>query len=485
MSDCKQIVRNFIIDNELIGGEETVIAGVSGGADSVCLFHLLRELSEELNFSIRVVHINHMIRDTAAADENFVKNLCEKYGIPFYIKHIDIPRLTEESGQSEEEVGRNERYKAFLEVAAEADGKALIATAHNRNDLSETMLHNLFRGSRLTGLAGIRPWRMRDGYKLIRPILILDRAEIEKYLTENGYTWCTDETNLEDDYTRNRIRHHILPYAEKEINKSAIKHVAEAASYLAEVDDYLDEQARKAGIRIEKESENEIVYDLSEFRKEPAIIRKRLIMRSLKTLMPGIKDVTATHLEEIDKLAEDSRGSGFLSLPYGIRIVRNYDRLFIRLPQRDIQSDGKSGRSDVFEPDMKTLERDGIFTMKIPGLGTVTFRLDKYDRGAKIPDGEYTKWFDYDKIHLCMQFRRRREGDLIEIGNGRKSLKKFMIDEKIPADIRNDIYLLMDGDITVWVPFYRIGSGYKVDDTTDRFLEVTLIPDNIIYSPEK
>ncbi len=479
MIDCKHIVKNFIINNKLIGGGETVIVGVSGGADSVCLFHLLRELSEELNFSIRVVHINHMIRQNAVIDEEFVRKLCEKYNVPFVCKHIDIPSLSKESGQSEEEIGRDERYKAFEEAAAKAGGQVVIATAHNRNDLAETMLHNLFRGSRLTGLAGIRPSRMRGGYKLIRPVLTLDRTEIEEFLTENGYTWRTDETNFEDEYTRNRIRHHILPYAEKEINSGAIRHTAEAASYLAEVDEYLESVTGEAYRRIAQNIENGIVLDIKEFRKESAIIRKRLIMRTLKILMPGIKDVTATHLLEIDKLTDDTKGSAFFSLPYGIQVVRNYDRLFFKLPkEKDDTADSIEIQQDVFNIDRAALESEGFYQVNIPSLGELTFRLDKFDKSAKIPEGEYTKWFDYDKITLSMQFRRRREGDLIQIGNGRKSLKKFMIDEKIPADIRNDIYLLMDGDIAVWVPFYRIGSGYKIDDTTDRFLEVNLIPDN-------
>ena len=317
MKDLKQTVKNFILENELIGRGETVIAGVSGGADSVCLFHLLRQLGEEVSFDLKVVHINHMIRDSAHEDAEFVQKLCEGYGIDFFLKEIDIPSLVENSGRSEEEVGRDERYRAFEETAGKirnnykrsensAEGEnseagsfsgerevvesIVIATAHNQNDLAETMLHNLFRGSRLTGLAGIRPLRMRGDYRLIRPILILERAEIEEYLNENGYAFRTDETNLEDDYTRNRIRHHILPFAEKEINAGAIRHTAQAAAYLGEIDDYLEEQTILAEKRVlvrgkktaDSQSAHKFAYEKAADFRTKSQMKKRVRKNTLK-----------------------------------------------------------------------------------------------------------------------------------------------------------------------------------------------------------
>ncbi len=562
MSNFKQIVKSFILENELIGRGETVVAGVSGGADSVCLFHLLRELRDELSFDMCVVHINHMIRDSAAEDAEFVRGLCEEYDIDFYLKNIDIPALVEKSGRSEEEVGRDARYKAFEEIAEHIGighiemknaPSIVIATAHNQNDQAETMLHNLFRGSRLTGLAGIKPKRARGEFMLIRPILILERTEIEEYLNENGYTWRTDETNLKDDYTRNRIRHHILPYAEQEINTGAIKHTAEAAEYLGELDDYLERQTELAEQRIlinvklssseqkaysyskepeytetdqlaeadpsteentsakvipktGEESCRSLSYDLVEYRKEPTLIRKRLLMRGLKKLLPGIKDVTATHLDDLDRMCLQRKGSASINLPYRIKAVRSYDKLTISLTynsketgssnfidRKEFESDKtqKENPSNIIDKsedelynthndpasytiDRDALERGEIVSVDVPNLGSVVLSLTSYDPKGKIPDGEYTKWLDYDKIKHSMQFRKRCKGDLIQVGNGTKSLKKFMIDEKIPSDDRNNMFILMDGDAVVWLPFYRIGSSYKVDSTTERILEVTL-----------
>lgn len=473
-------VKKFITDEGLIKGDEIVLAGVSGGADSVCLFNMLLELSKDLGFKLAVIHINHMIRQEAGEDAAFVEKLCEDNKVSFFRKDIDIPALSKASDASEEELARNERYKAFeaaAEMLSEKFGKkVVIATAHNANDQAETMLHNLFRGSGIKGLSGIKVLSFRGDFELIRPLLVLERDEIEEYLTEKGLKWCTDKTNETDDYTRNRIRHNILPVAKEQINNGAIRHAAKAAEYISEVDDYIDEQADAVFFDIAAMSQGGITINCERCAMEHKVIRSRILMKAIKFIVPHIKDIQGVHISELDEMLQRTEGSESLSLPYGINATREYGVLILTLG--DIPSNGpEDTKTESFLIGKDLLEAGENLTFDIPGLGRVNFTLFLYKSDMKIPSLEYTKWFDYDKISNSMQFRRRETGDVIEIGDGTKTLKKFMIDEKIPAKSRDELFILFEDKDVIWIPGYRISSKFKVDSDTARILEVKLISD--------
>ena len=202
-------VFSYIREHHMLKPGDRVVAGISGGADSVCLLFVLLEWAKVCPLELAVVHVNHGIRKEAGEDAAYVKSLCEAHCLPFYLLEKDVRERAEQEKCSEEEAGRKTRYEAFEAVAKEI-GADYIAVAHNSNDRSETMLFHLFRGSGIKGLGSIQP--VRDN--IIRPILCLERKEIEAYLEDRGITYCQDATNATDDYTRNRIRHHILPYAE-------------------------------------------------------------------------------------------------------------------------------------------------------------------------------------------------------------------------------------------------------------------------------
>ena len=209
----------------------TVLVALSGGADSTALLHFLYSVKEKYNLTILAAHLNHGIRgEEADRDERFCKILCEKYNIPFYSKTLDIPALSKQRGVSEELCGRDERY-AFLGTLAEAHN-ARIATAHNADDNAETLIFNLARGSSLRGAAGIPPKRGR----IIRPLIEVTRAQIEEYCAENGLDFVTDSTNLGDEYTRNKIRHHVIPVLRELKVSDYLDIQADAALTAAETD---------------------------------------------------------------------------------------------------------------------------------------------------------------------------------------------------------------------------------------------------------
>ena len=201
---------HFIKDNNLIEKGDRIVLGVSGGADSICLLHILNELKKALEIRLFVVHINHGIRgEEASRDENYVREFCKKLNVEFFSFHYNIPKVADMLKISEEEAGRKARYESFENVSKDISkiekidiSKIKIAVAHNKNDTAETMLHNLTRGSGISGLKGI----LAKNGRIIRPLLSFTRDEIEEYLDKNKIKYMTDSTNLENEYTRNILR---------------------------------------------------------------------------------------------------------------------------------------------------------------------------------------------------------------------------------------------------------------------------------------
>ena len=242
--DTREKVFAYIKKHRMLQDGDRVVVGVSGGADSVCLLFLLLEWQKENPLDIAVVHVNHGIRAEAGEDARYVETICADRNLPFFLTQVDVRDRARREKSSEEEAGRRTRYEAFDKVAAEW-GATKIAVAHNSNDRSETQLFHLFRGSGIRGLASILPVRER----IIRPILCLERSEIEEFLAQLKIPYCKDATNDGDDYTRNRIRHHILPYAEQNIVKGCVAHMNQTAELLAETEDYLTQQTAEAAGR--------------------------------------------------------------------------------------------------------------------------------------------------------------------------------------------------------------------------------------------
>lgn len=262
-------VSRAIKDCNMISGGETVTAALSGGADSVSLLLVLRELSPQLGITLKACHLNHGIRgEESRRDALFCENLCKKLSVPFILGEENVPALRQKH-ESIEECARRVRYE-FLEKAAEG-GK--LATAHNQNDCAETMLLNLMRGTGLKGLCGIPPVRGN----IIRPLIYCSRSEVEEYLRQNNTDWVTDSTNLSEDYTRNKIRRIILPEMTK-INGSLLNVMSRAAKNLREDSDYLENLAENAL----KSAEREGGYDAQMLSQLPAPLKARAL-RSIFT----------------------------------------------------------------------------------------------------------------------------------------------------------------------------------------------------------
>lgn len=459
----KKVVE-YIKEYGMIEQGDRIVTGVSGGADSVCLFHALLELMPVFHHKLFVVHINHGIRGRQAdEDEEFVRNMCAVNGIWFTSVLKDVPAIAKEEGLTEEEAGRKVRYEEFYKCFYENKCNK-IAIAHNKNDNAETILFHLFRGSGIKGLSGIRP--VRD--EIIRPLLNITRAEIEMYLEDKGITYREDATNFTMDYTRNKIRLGILPLAEQAINSKAIEHITKAGQQLSEIEEYLFKMTQSAYEWIVSWKKDVYYLQVKEFNQEDIVIKKNIIREILAKLIGGFKDLEAFHIDLVLGLCGKETGKR-LNLLGGVIAERGYDDIKLY-----------KGHAVFTETMDYALEEQ---TLNIPGSNILpecniilNSRLIKYKKNMIIPQNGCTKWFDYDKIENTVLIRTRKSGDFICINKqgNKKKLKQFFIDEKIPKSTRDSLPLITDGSHIMWIPGYRRSEAYKVEEGTRLILEINL-----------
>ena len=507
----RQKVLRFMRNKHMTDRGDGVLAAVSGGADSVCLLLLLNGMAAELGIRVFAFHMNHGIRgEEADRDEQFVGELCKQLEIPLTVAHEKVETYAEEHGLSGEEAGRILRYR-HLEETAERYQCAKIAVAHHEDDDAETVLLNLFRGSGLAGLSGIRPVRG----KIIRPLLCVSRKEIEEYLKEQGFSWCEDSTNRENDYTRNKIRNELLPWVRENINSRAAEHILAASELAAQADVYFEMEAERileescskrreeakqptsqnAGEADGKESGTGQDLKVAEnamkmytkistnlFDSQPEILKTYIIRRMVLNAAGKAKDITERHIRAVMKLTGPGGGHS-VNLPYGLQAVRGYETLKIvqgqerRIAVESSDPGQKWKNEGSFEKEIR-LRTDLDETFRV-GPASIRLHASSRKKEPEIPKNQYTKWFDYDKINVGLSIRYRQNGDYLTLsGGGKKKLRRFMIDEKIPENERDRIPVLADGDHVLWVIGYRISDYYKITDETEHILEAEVnLPD--------
>ena len=489
-------IYDYMIRNKMIEESGCIIAAVSGGADSMCLLEILRELRTKAGFQLRVLHVHHGLRESAEGDLEYVAGYCEAAGIPFEAVRVDAAGNAAENGLSVEEAARHLRYEALKRAAerwdrenspqscrgerqgsgntpqscrgerqdsenspksdcAERQNKenaprpgnmyCRIAVAHHLEDQAETVLFNLVRGSRLRGLRGMLPVNGR----IIRPLLECSRGEIEEFLRERGIAWREDETNEDVRFARNLLRREVMPLLER-INAGAAQHIAKAAEEAAETEEFLRFETGKAmkacretqednSARAERDSQNivnqqsPIIISIPILLKEPPLIVRRVVYEAIAEAAGRKKDLRDVHVQDVLKLAQKN-GNGRLVVFGGVQVEKVYDRLIFSATVEPAPPFDRRWPMDASEYSCRVFDFDGNL--------------------AAVSRKQYTKWFDYDKIGAFPSFRTRREGDRITIDeSGRsKSVARYMIDAKIPAELRGRIVLPAAGKEILWVP---------------------------------
>ena len=407
-------VKNTILVNNLIDPKEHqhIVLGLSGGPDSVCLFHILMELKEEFQIHIHPVHVNHMFRPGAAEeDQGYVEHLCHENGLECASFVYDCNALAKEQGISSEEAGRNARYEAFYLVANEVmeeynvgSDKIKIAVAQNLNDQVETVLMRIMRGTGTEGLAGIEYERDGSGgTKIIRPILDIDRKTVEEYCEEHGLNPRMDHTNQESIYTRNKIRLELLPYMERNFNQNILETINRLCLIAKEDKDYMDSVVcRYLGMPLYAE----------EYLSLHPAIRKRTIMRRLEKI--GLEQgISAVHLEAADRLIKENKTGTSLDLPHGFRISLSYGEVLFH-------------GTEMIKPKETTSSGSWKNGIRVEGMG---------ESGE-----EYV-------------LRTRLPGDYIRLPgmSGRKKIQNLFVDLKLQRENRDNIPLLCIGSEVKWI----------------------------------
>ena len=313
----------------MIKDGDKVVIGVSGGPDSITLLNILNNLKEKLNIKIYVAHINHMIREEANEETEYVREFCNKLGIDFFIKKIKVEEEAKKLKIGTEEAGRNIRY-AFFEEVANMVGANKIATAHNSNDNAETVLMNIIRGTSVSGLKGIE--KVRDG-KFIRPIIECNRNEIEEYCKEQNLDPRYDKSNKENIYTRNKIRNLLIPYLQKEFNPNIIEGI-NRLSYIAEEEErflnkIVENEYENILISVNNNEKNDtIILNLKEFNKLDYVIKSKLILYTISKIYGKATGIEKIHIDDIIKLCKNNIGNKYLTPKKGLKIYVKKGKIF-------------------------------------------------------------------------------------------------------------------------------------------------------------
>lgn len=455
-------VEDYVAKWDMLEKGDKVIVGVSGGADSVCLLFVLLELQKKISFELLVVHVNHNLRgEEANADERYVKQLCQEVGIECRVYSKDVETIARERRLSVEEAGRDVRREVFSEVMQSCQGTK-IALAHHMNDNVETFLMNVARGSGLKGLGGIRP--VTGTY--IRPLLCLERREIETYLNERGISYCTDTSNSSDVYLRNRVRKYLIPFMEKEMNAQATSHISETMRQLMEIQNYIEEETEKYWEFCVREEKSGYILLEENFFEVPKVIQPFIIKSIMAKLSGKEKDLGEVHIQNIQELLTKQVGRK-IDLPYGIRAKRVYEGLFLAMEFKEM------GSFPTVYLNFEETDTQEFYWQD----WKVTCRLrNEIPTAEKLKQKSNTKWFNYDIMGKELCVRTRRMGDYITIHpDGRtQKLKSFYVNEKIPQERRDKILLLADGNHIVWVEDLRVNTIYGVNEHTKRVLEIQI-----------
>lgn len=570
---------DVIREYDMIESGMRVMAGVSGGADSVCLLYVLNEYRRTVPFELLAVHVEHGLRgQESLEDARFTQELCRRLDVPCCVEHVDVRAAVRAQGLSEEEAARALRYEAFRKTGARW-GADCLAVAHNRGDQAETVLWNLVRGSGLRGLCGMRPVRRlmpggadetflkltenqpdsqpdgadaaflkqtenlhqgaADAISIIRPLLYTDRKEIEEILRSAGLSWRTDRTNLAPDYTRNKIRLSLLPQMERDLNAQAGLHIAQAAQKLQKLEAYLERQTDAAAGRCFAEpeagsaaarrhlAEPGTVLRLTSFFAEEPLIQEELLKRALVMCGGGrgLKDVGAVHLDMLMQLAKMDCGKE-CHLPGGVRAVREDGILRFTKGGRTVHGQSTTGAREAKHIKEAPDERSSMLQYDLPVPGTLiveenadvassAFMREQFSvsssgtslssvsagtceqaspsprrvrvtidllvnhsalRNEICDEKKYTKLLSYDTIKCNVQLRTRRPGDYLVINDqgGRRKLKDYLIDRKVPRDRRDEVWLVADGSHILWVVGYRISAAAKVRENTEKVIRIQI-----------
>jgi len=476
-SECPltQQVKETLERYSMLPHGASVLIGLSGGADSMTLLSVLCELREQYHWTLLAAHINHGIRgEEADRDEVFCRTVCAAFDVPLEVRHVDVPTLARETGESLELCGRKVRYECFQELLATLSEPAYVATAHTASDAAETLLFHLVRGSGRNGLTGIPPVRDR----IVRPLIDCTREEIEAYCADRGLSYVEDSTNSDLGYARNRIRHNVLPELEA-LNSGAVANLNRCMELLRRDEDYLARQAEALVIQADQQSAVPGQYDASVFADaDPAVSSRALL--SILTDACGV----VPEQRHIDALLDLLPDGGQIQIPSGAYVTVQNGLLSCRLADEDVRTPTELFLTPVSRAQLDEQGWDTPFLIVPLPFGTFRLEVRPNPRAGKpwnIVDGEgpnkvpeelLENALDYDKILSTFAVRNRRPGDRFRPPRRgvSKPVKQLFAEASLPPEERGSVVFLETEGTVAWIEGFGPAEGFEPTADTQKLL---------------
>lgn len=451
----ENIVLKNIKEQNLIEEGDTIVIGVSGGHDSMCLMDVMYRLKDRLKLKLIIAHVNHGVRGRLAKrDQLFVEKEANKLNLEYHYKEVDMYAFARKKQISAEEAGRILRYN-FFNSLLENNKNGKIAVAHNKNDQAETLLMRIFRGTGLEGLQGIK---FKNG-NVIRPLLNISREEIENYIVSRNINVVIDHTNTQSIYTRNKIRLDLIPYLERNFNPNLIDSLWRLSENSKLDMDIISDSVMEKYSKISKRTGGYIEIDRFKFLKLEKSFKNRIIRQAIKDLIGhlyGIKDI---NVEDGVKLIENGRTGKSIDLPNNLKILLSYGKIIIYIDEKEQGIIGKQ----------KLRIGENIIDNYKVNLAV----LNRNDLKDHIYKDSEVKAFDLSSLKFPLYIRTRVAGDrFTPLGmSGTKKIKDYFIDKKVPRIKRDRIPLVVDSnDNIVWVIGYCINDKFKLVKNTKKVL---------------
>ncbi len=446
-----EIVRKTILEYDMIKPGELILAAVSGGPDSIAMLHCLSRLAGEFQFKLHVVHINHGLRPESKEEAEFVSEFAKSLGIGVSVHELGGKTLRHGSLQ---EWAREARRQVLLEECKVLGG-AKIALGHNANDQAETVLQRLLRGGGTSGLGGIYPKREQ----IIRPLLFLNRRQIEKYIEFEKLEFRTDTSNYKPIYLRNKIRLQLIPVLEAEYNPRLVETLSKTALILQEDNIYLDLEAARKFEEAVSIIGNSYYMSHPVF-KLPAPIIKRIIRRAFSLLTGDPRGLEFEHVNRVVVFAQTGYSGSFLELPDGVRVYKEQEGMLFSYKA-------------ISWPKIEERILDVPGETAIPELGMV-IRTRIVDNPAcfPLPEGAWSIVMDYEQVSLPLILRGRIPGERIFLKGSFRKLKEIFNERKIPIRLRETSPVIVQGDEVLWIPGIIRSDRSKVQTNTVRVLEL-------------